>query len=151
MVILYTALGMMQMYCLRVGERNCLMVDEFDASLGTETTSSQGPSTNDTIVSMSGNDLSAAPGFYYEDYYYDSSLTASGDDYLDEHSGHDHDDIGYHYHLPTQFNTDNQIVTAFPNTIGPRFFGELTDDAITACGGLSGGGGPGGPPPGGAE
>ena len=136
--------------CGGTGERTCVMVDEFDPAMGTTAASSNGPDTDDTVVSMSGNTLSTETGFYYEDYYYDSSLTASGDDYLDQHGGHDHDGYGYHYHLPTEFNDQGEVVTSFPSTIGPTFYGELTDDAITSCadsGGGPPGGGGGGPIP----
>jgi len=125
--------------CGGTGARTCVMVDEYNPSKGTTAAPSNGPSTNTEIISMSGNAFTATTGFYYEDFYYDPALTASGPEYLDAHGGHDHGDLGYHYHLPTQADSDGKLVTAFPDTIGPRFFGEVTDAGISHCGG---GGGP---------
>ena len=121
--------------CGGSGNRTCLMVDEFNPELGTRNIGLIGPATSDTIVSLSGNTFDTTSGFYYQDYYYDASLTSIGEEYLDENSGHDHDSYGYHYHLPTEMNNEGKLIPAFPTTIGPRFYGEITDDAITSCGG----------------
>jgi len=51
--------------------------------------------------------------------------------------------LGYHYHLTIVSNTD--ITPAFPFTFGPRFKGQLQDNAIASCSIGAGGG----PPPGG--
>ena len=60
--------------------------------------------------------------------------------YLDEHNGHDHDDLGYHYH----------ITNSFPYFTGPTLYGTVPDASNTACDGVSAmGGGPGGGGPGG--
>ena len=122
--------------CGGTGNRTCIMVDEFDPSMGTQNTGQIGPSTSATIISLSGNQFDAITGFYYQDYYYDVNLTNSGEQYLDENSGHEHGSYGYHYHLPTVMNQDGKLVPEFPTTIGPRFYGELPDDAVTSCGGM---------------
>ena len=90
---------------------------------------------------MSGNDFIATTGFYKEDYYYDVDCTNQGMVYLDEHNGHDHDDLGYHYH----------ITNTFPYFTGPTLYGTVPNASDTACDGVSamGGGGPGGGGPGG--
>ena len=122
------------------GERTCLMIDVFDPNLGTTSADSDGPSTNEIVTSMSGNDFVATTGFYKEDYYYDADCTAQGLVYLDEHNGHDHDDHGYHYH----------ITNTFPYFTGPTLYGTVPDASDTACDGVSAmGGGSGGGPSGG--
>ncbi|MBV1883592.1 MAG: hypothetical protein KUG82_18265 [Pseudomonadales bacterium] len=70
-------------------------------------------------------------------------MVGSSAEYLDEHNGHDHDDLGYHYHITVE-STDGST-PKFPYIIGPTFYGELDDNAVNSCGGTSLGGG--GPPP----
>ncbi len=129
--------------CGGTGERNCLMVDAYDPSQGTTSASSAGPGISETVTTQSGNQLTAATGYFYEDYYWDASLTNQGGRYLDQHNGHDHDGLGYHYHL-TLSDSTGTLLPAFPYTIGPRFYGELQDGAIASC---SSGSAPSGPPP----
>ncbi|MEM7690851.1 MAG: hypothetical protein AAF194_00200 [Pseudomonadota bacterium] len=83
-----------------------------------------------------------------EDYFF-AGRSASGAQ-LDEHNGHENGDgRGYHYHITLVMDGNGDLQPSFPFTIGPRFYGELPDNAMTACGGGGGGpGGPGGPPPG---
>lgn len=126
--------------CGGTGERDCVMVDEYDPSQGTVAAGEDGPSTSDTVTSLSGNSFSGDQGLFYEDYYFDSDCTALGGQFLDEHNGHDHDDFGYHYHL----------TNSFPFTPGPEFYGEIPADSTVQCGDpFSTGGGTGGPPTGG--
>jgi len=130
--------------CGGTGERSCLMVDTFDPSLGTVAATSDGPTTGEIVTSMSGNDFVATSGFYKEDYYYDSDCSDGGLAFLDQYNGHEHDDLGYHYH----------ITYTFPYFTGPVLYGTVADNAETACDGVStmggpGGGGPNGGGPGG--
>ena len=129
--------------CGGSGERSCLMVDEYDPSLGTTDASSEGPRTNEIVTSMSGNDFVATSGFYKEDYYYDADCSTQGLAYLDEHNGHDHDGFGFHYH----------ITYTFPYFTGPTLYGAVAASSETSCDGVTvggpGGGGPGGGGPGG--
>ncbi len=124
--------------CGGTGERSCVMVDVFDPTLGTTETASNGPTTSEVVTSMSGNNFVAVSGFYKEDYYFDATCSNQGLAYLDEHNGHEHDDLGYHYH----------ITYTFPYFTGPILKGSVPDGSETACDGVSSmgqGGGPGGP------
>lgn len=153
--------------CGGSGARSCLLNDSYDLSKGTTTASKPGPATTGTIISQSGNPIPAVSGLYFEDYYYDASLSAKAGAYLDANNGHDHDGLGYHYHLTMAPDTTGKLVPAFPFTFGPKFQGQLESNALTTCGSsavttttagaVAGGGGgqlppPGGmmPPPGGA-
>lgn len=132
------------------GERNCVLVDPYDPSQGVEAASADGPTTSGTYTSLSNNSYDTTAGFFYQDYYYDSDCTALGDGYLDEYSGHSDAERGYHYHLTLANepgdNGDAVLPTpAFPFTFGPRYRGELQDNAIASCSGSAGGGGM--PPP----
>jgi hypothetical protein len=133
--------------CATPGERTCVLVDEYDVSQGVDFTVDQGPDIGETVTTLSGNSLSAVAGYYLEDYYY-TGATAAGSQ-LDQHNGHDNlDGRGYHYHITLVDDGDGKLTPSFPFTMGPRFFGELPDNAMTACGGAGGGAG-GGPPLGG--
>lgn len=140
------------------GERNCLLVDQYDVSQGTVAASSNGPTTSESITSLSGNLIEAVSGLYFQDYYHDAALSALGGAYLDKHNGHRHDGLGYHYHMTIAENTEGSSVPAFPFTFGPTYKGELDDNALSSCagattsgmgGGTGGatGGGPGGGSP----
>ena len=140
--------------CGTAGERSCVLVDQFDYTQGTEAAASDGPSTSDTVTSMSSNTFTATSGYYFEDYYYDAACTALGIEYLDEHNGHEHDDLGYHYHITLSDDGDGTYTDVFPFYVGPTYAGTLQDNAIASCGtggGMGGGppGGGGGGPPGG--
>lgn len=123
------------------GERTCLLVDNYDISKGTEVASKPGPTTSESIISMSKNPIAAVSGLYFQDYYNDSVLSAQGGAYLDHHNGHEHSDLGYHYHLTITENADGIQTPAFPFTFGPTYRGVLDDSALTGCS-------TGGPPPG---
>lgn len=143
--------------CGMPNERSCLLVDQYDISLGTVAADGSGPNTNDSVNSLSGNSISAESGLYFEDYYNDISLLALGDEYIDQYGGHDHGGLGYHYHMPVTQDEDGSLIPVFPFTIGPNLYGELKDNGVTSCsvaagqdGGDPPGGGPtpgGGPPP----
>lgn len=113
-------------------QRTCQLVDQYDLSKGTQTVTS-GPATNATVTSQSSNSIDAVPGVYFEDYYWDSSLAAMGGEYLDQHNGHDHDALGYHYHVTAE-EVDGRLSPVFPYQIGPTFYGELPNDTFAICG-----------------
>lgn len=117
--------------CGTSGERNCQLIDQYDVSKGTTSVTS-GPSTSDTVTSMSGNNFITTSGHYFEDYYYDENLTALGGEYLDQHNGHTHDNYGYHYHT-TVTDESGTLTAAFPYNFGPTFYGELPSNGITSC------------------
>jgi len=119
--------------CGEDGKRSCVMVDPYDPSEGTTAADNNGPDIGAAVTSQSGNAFVADSGFYFEDYYHSAELAAAGVDYLDEHNGHQHDDLPYHYHLTVELNEQQQQIPAFPFIIGPRFKGQLRSNAITQC------------------
>lgn len=130
--------------CNTPGERSCVLVDQYDLSKGVETVSA-GPDIGEEVTSQSGNPIPAVSGVYFEDYYY-AGATVSGAQ-LDQHNGHDvGDGKGYHYHITLVEDENGKLTPAFPYQIGPKFKGEIPDNAVRSCAGGSGnGGGPGGP------
>jgi hypothetical protein len=123
--------------------RSCSLVDQFDISMGTEEVSA-GPTFNAIVTTLSGNELQAYNGYYYEDYYWESTLTDQGGAYLDQYNGHTDDTRGYHYHATIAQNGDS-FAASFPYIIGTRFAGQLEDNAVASCSTGEGGMGP--PPP----
>ncbi|NMH66342.1 YHYH protein [Shewanella salipaludis] len=118
--------------CGADGVRSCQLVDQYDLSKGTQSVSA-GPDTDTNVTTMSGNSIAAVSGIYFEDYYYDAALTAMGGEYLDQHNGHDHDGLGYHYHVTAQ-SVAGQLQPVFPYQVGPTFYGELPADTFASCG-----------------
>jgi hypothetical protein len=105
------------------GKRSCILIDEFDVSKGAKPVSSSsavGPDFTQTLQTLSQNTLLAESGIYYEDYFYDPQCTTQGTEYLDAFNGHDHDDLGFHYHLTIDGNTGKPT---FPYLTGPKYFG----------------------------
>lgn len=111
--------------------RSCTLVDQYDVSLGTEDVTS-GPGFDAVVDTLSGNQLTAYNGYYYEDHYWDSSLTALGGAYLDQYNAHTDDTRGYHYHV-TIVEDGDSYAAAFPYIIGTRYAGELEDNAVASC------------------
>ena len=124
------------------GVRSCQLVDSYDVTQGTESVSA-GPGFTTIVETLSGNQLVASNGYYKQDYYWNSSLTAQGSPYLDQYNGHTDAEHGYHYHV-TVAEQDSKLVPAFPYIVGERFAGQLQDNSVASC---STGGGM-GPPPG---
>ena len=111
------------------GERSCVMVDPYDPSRGTMEISSHGPTTDETVTSLSGNEFPGTDALYYEDHYYDDACASEGGRFLDEHNGHDHDGLGYHYH----------VTATFPFTMGPTLYGEVPPQNEINCNGVGSG------------
>ncbi len=103
------------------GTRTCILKDEYDYTAGTTTLTSSkyGPDLDDETETQSGNSIVAEVGIYYQDYYYDSTCFAKGGEYLNENNGHDHDNLGFHYH----FTIDENKAPVFPYSVGPKFYG----------------------------
>ena len=57
-------------------------------------------------------------GYYFEDYYHNADLTASGGAFLDKHNGHNHHNYGYHYHL-TVTDNNGTLEPVFPYSASP--------------------------------
>ena len=112
--------------CGADGERSCTFVDEEGIAQGTQTVSA-GPDTDDTIQMADNGAGTAVSGIFYEDYYYDPACTAQGDKYLDEHNGHDHDTLRYHYHV----TVDDDLAPTFPAVHGPDYYGDVGDGSFT--------------------
>ncbi|MCJ8311979.1 MAG: YHYH protein, partial [Saccharospirillaceae bacterium] len=127
------------------GKRVCLLNDKYDIAAGVAANLSmgeRGPDIGTNYESASGNTFVAGNGAFFEDYGFDTTCQAQGDEYLDVFNGHDHDALGYHYHI----SIDEIGEPQFPYMIGPKFKGELpAEKAASACGGVQMGGG-GGPP-----
>ena len=122
------------------GQRICLLVDRYDLNQGTMPAPRPGPNTSEIVISLSRNEFSGT-GLFFEDFYYDAALTAQGAEYLDQHNGHEHDGLGYHYHMTVAQQPDGSLNGVFPYIIGPTFYGELHGNSITSCGGQQLGGG----------
>jgi len=118
--------------CGSDGERSCQLVDQYDLSQGTVSVR-PGPSTHEMVSTMSRNRIEAVSGVYFEDYYFDADRAARGGAYLDEHNGHEHDGLGYHYHVTVE-EVDGDLVPVFPYQVGPTFHGELPDGTFAMCG-----------------
>ena len=136
--------------CGVAGARTCLLIDQYDPGQGTMSTSQSGPTTSGSFTSLSRNVFDTPSGFFFEDWYWDASLSAQGGAWLDQYNGHSDEVRGYHYHLTIEF-IDGEAVPTFPYSVGPRFAGELQENAAASCStGIGGpGGGGGGPGPGG--
>jgi hypothetical protein len=140
--------------CGTLGVRDCLLVDQLDASLGTTPTDRAGPTTSTAVTSQSGNPFVAEAGWFMQDWWYDPSLDDGGTRVLDEHNGHlgplpGLDEPRYHYHVTRERRDDGTMADVFPYYVGPAYWGELHDNALT--GGVDrspGGGGRDRPPPG---
>ncbi len=130
--------------CGVAGERSCQFIDQYDISKGT-TPVSIGPRTDAVVESQSRNLIPAVAGTYFEDYHYDAACTAQGEQYLDEHNGHNHDGLGYHYHATRKQNADGTFIDTFPYYIGPEFYGKVHDitqqNGVRCTAGRPGGGG----------
>lgn len=114
------------------GTRSCLLLDQYDLTQGTVSTNYPGPATSAVVSSNSGNNFTVTSGYYFQDYYYDASLTAQGGEYLDDHNGHDHDGLGYHYHH-TVVEQEGQLIPVFPYNIGPTFYGNTPGGSVFTC------------------
>ena len=130
------------------GARSCVLLDQYDISLGTESVSA-GPGFDEVVSTLSGNQLVASNGYYHEDHHWEPELTALGGAYLDQYNAHYDEERGYHYHVTVK-EVDGKLTPAFPYIVGDRFAGELQDNPIATCStGAGGPGGPGGPGAGG--
>ncbi|MAG76990.1 MAG: hypothetical protein CL811_09525 [Colwelliaceae bacterium] len=111
--------------------RSCTLVDSYDPSQGTES-SDQGPDFDQTVTTLSGNELVAYNGYYKEDYYWNSELTQQGDNYLDQYNGHYDETRGYHYHVTVE-EVDGKLTPAFPYIVGEKFAGSLGENSLAMC------------------
>lgn len=133
--------------CGEVGVRSCLLVDHTDPTAGTVEAAVAGPSTSATMTSLSGNTFDTTAGFYMEDYYFDAALDDGTLQALDQHNGHDHDGLGYHYHVARADDGSGSLVDVFPYYIGVEFAGVVQGAATTTAQAAGGGAAPGGAQP----
>lgn len=125
--------------------RSCLLKDQLDFTKGTTSASSAGPPLSGTVTTLSSNTIPSLSGIYLEDYYFDQTCYAQGGAFLNHNNGHEHDNLGFHYHV----TIDGSKQPTFPYVIGPQYYGCLPSTAtcsLTAGGGGGGGGGGSGPP-----
>jgi len=124
-------------------DRSCTLNNVYDITQGTTPVTDEGntPSLTGSYTSLSGNVFATGSGFFKEDYYYDSTCGSTGGGNLDQFNGHDHDDLGYHYHVTV--SSDDNVTPTYPFTIGPKFKGVLSENSVSSCSGSS----PGGTPP----
>ncbi|MGZ5052991.1 MAG: YHYH protein [Methylobacter sp.] len=112
------------------GQRSCVMVDALDPSKGTVAASSVGYNLGyeaSVTPSFRNGTVAVNAGAYYEDMYWDSGLAANGGKYLDKHNGHDHDNLGYHYHITVTRASDGSLTPAFPYIVGPTYYGKTSN------------------------
>ena len=91
-----------------------------------------GPSISSTVLSDSGNSISAASGLFFEDYSFDSScynILDTDSPNLDYHNGHSHGDYGYHYHT----TVDSSLKPTFPFVVGPKYKACLKNSPSRCC------------------
>ncbi|WP_299496199.1 YHYH protein [uncultured Shewanella sp.] len=109
------------------GERSCVMVNALDPSQGTVPASTAGYDLGYPYTlqpPFRGGTIYLDSGAYYQDMYWDETLANQGEHFLDMHNGHDHDQLGYHYHITVTQAENDELVPAFPYIIGPTFYGE---------------------------
>jgi hypothetical protein len=113
------------------GLRSCILKDPLDYTQGTVTATPTGPAFSSQQTTQSSNTITASNGVYFEDYYYDSSCSSSGSEYLDASNGHDHGDgMGYHYHATIDSSGD----PVFPYLVGPQYHGCIPSGSGLKCG-----------------
>lgn len=122
------------------GDRSCTLNNPYDVSQGTSPISDVNttPTLTGSYTSLSSNVFVTGNGFFKEDYYFDAHCSVASIENLDQYNGHEHGDLGYHYHV-TVSSSDNKT-PVYPFIIGPEFKGKLADNAVTQCGGIMLGG-----------
>jgi YHYH protein len=102
------------------GRRSCQLLDEYDYTKGvTSDGVTLGLLFLDQIKSPNGNNIDAVNGIFYEDYFFNHTCSMLPNLYLDQHNGHSHDNLGYHYHM----TTDLYGKPVFPYITGPKLYG----------------------------
>jgi hypothetical protein len=109
--------------CGTANKRTCLMVSQTDKTQGTTTASSSGPDTTASTTTSNGNPVTLTSGVFAQDYYYDSTGCTVAAACLDQYNGHDHDGLGYHYHVTVSDSTN--YTPAFPYVVGLQYYGTL--------------------------
>lgn len=108
------------------GTRSCQLRDQYDYTQGTISVTA-GPSLTGTLSTQSGNTIPGASGAYFEDYFFNSTCSSHGNQYLDSRNGHSHGSLGYHYHVT--INSSGKAL--FPYLAGPKYYGCLGSN--TCC------------------
>lgn len=117
------------------GKRTCQLIDEYDYTIGVTTSGvSLGESFTSIIQSSNGNSIVALNGVYYQDYFYNSSCSEKDSFHLNEFNGHEHDDLGFHYHI----TLNTLLEPAFPYITGPRLYGCVPTYGPSSCGSSDG-------------
>ncbi len=109
--------------------RKCLLSNPEDINSSQIASPLQGPDTGDAVTGPDGVQILTFRGSYVEDYGFDPACPAQGPQYLDKYNGHDHDGLGYHYHLTVDGNMD----PVYPGGPGPTYRGEIVAGATGLC------------------
>jgi hypothetical protein len=112
------------------GKRSCRLIDEFDYSKGIREETHAYPHFDIQLKTSSGKHMTdARNGIFYEDYFFNSTCASLDGPHLNEYNGHDHDGLGFHYHMT--LNEEQQ--PAFPYIIGPRYYGCVLSRQNSRC------------------
>lgn len=111
------------------GKRSCKLRNQFDVNEGVDYLSTPGPEFNLTLRSSTGAYFEARNGIFFEDYFYNSTCAALGNQYLNEYNGHSHDGLGFHYHT----TIDISGLPTFPYIVGPNFYGCILSRENSMC------------------
>jgi hypothetical protein len=102
------------------GSRTCLLNSDSDLTAETTALAANQYGYDPTqSVSIGGTTITAVSGIFKEDYYFDSTCFAQSGERLNYNNGHDHDNLGFHYHI----TIDGSNTPVFPYTIGPKYYG----------------------------
>jgi hypothetical protein len=110
--------------CTVANKRTCLMRDQTDKTQGTTTASSAGPDVGTTVSGSSTSPVVAVSGVFAQDYYHDSTACSVAAACLDKHNGHNHDSLGYHYHI-TVTESNGSLTPRFPYIVGLQYYGTI--------------------------
>ena len=107
------------------GLRSCILNDNMDFEAGTFTLPEllHGPPFDEITTTSSSLSISARLGMFYQDYYFNVSCFQEGGPHLNHFNGHDHDELGFHYHI----TIDDSGEAVFPFIMGPTFFGVVPE------------------------
>jgi hypothetical protein len=116
--------------CGTANKRTCLMNDQANKNSGTKSASSAGPDVAVTVTGGSSVPVVAVSGVFAQDYYYDASPCTVAAACLDQYNGHDHDGLGYHYHMTITRDSNGAFTPRFPYIVGMKFRGVVPGNSF---------------------
>jgi hypothetical protein len=111
--------------CGTANKRTCLMVDQTNKNAGTTTATFSGPDVGSTSTAGTSVPVVTVSGVFAQDYYHDSPACTVAAACLDQYNGHEHDGLGYHYHITVTRASDGSLTPRFPYIVGLKFKGSL--------------------------